>query len=174
MPPAISTLGPNGATKYTWEAQVRAGLRRLFNNSRYFARNGSSITSCSWKVGMSEYPARTVQQQFDGVLQHFNIQNDQGSGGMYPGIQSLHHFQETFYTDILSLSTNQSESDYVISGLNTQETPLQITWNVTADALANPIDVLIPNTATQCTPYLICGYTSCLEIAGGRQITLIN
>jgi len=79
-----------------------------------------------------------------------------------------------YYTDILSLSTNQSESDYVISGINTQEIPLQITWNVTADALVNPIDVLIPNTATQCTPYLICGYTSCLEIAGSRQITLIN
>ena len=174
MPPAPAALGPNGATKYTWEAQVRAGLRRLFNNSRYFARNGSSITSCSWKVGMSEYPARTVQQQFDAVLQHFNIQNDQGSGGMYPGIQSIHHFQETFYSDILSLNTNQSESDYVISGLNTQETPLQITWNVNSTALANPIDTLIPVLGVQCTPYLICGYTSCLEIAGGRQISIIN
>jgi hypothetical protein len=174
LPPSPATTGQLGLTARTWESQVKAGLRRLFNNSRYFARNGSSITKCSWKIGMSEYPARTIQQQFDSLLQHFNIQNDQGSGGMYPGIQSLHHFQETFYTDILSLSTNQSESDYVISGLNTQETPLQITWNVTADALANPIDVLIPNTATQCTPYLICGYTSCLEIAGSRQITLIN
>ena len=174
MPPATAVLGPNGATKYTWEAQVRAGLRRLFNNSRYFARNGSSITSCSWKIGMSEYTARTVQQQFDAVLQHFNIQNDQGSGGMYPGIQSIHHFQETFYSDILSLNTNQSESDYVISGLNTQETPLQITWNVNATAIPNPIDTLIPVIADQCTPYLICGYTSCLEIAGGRQITIIN
>jgi hypothetical protein len=93
---------------------------------------------------------------------------------MYPGIQSIHHFQETFYSDILSLNTNQSESDYVISGLNTQETPLQITWNVNATEIPNPIDILIPVIATQCTPYLICGYTSCLEIAGGRQITLIN
>ena len=174
LPPSLAVTGQLGLTARTWESQVRAGLRRLFNNSRYFARNGSSITSCSWKVGMSEYPARTVQQQFDGVLQHFNIQNDQGSGGMYPGIQSLHHFQETFYSDILSLNTNQSENDYVISGLNTQETPLQITWTVNATVLPNPIDVLIPVLANQCTPYLICGYTSCLEIAGGRQITLIN
>ena len=116
---------------------------------------------------------RTVQQQFDAVLQHFNIQNDQGSGGMYPGIQSIHHFQETFYSDILSLNTNQSDSDYVISGLNTQETPLQITWNVNATASA-AIDTLLPSTSELCTPYLICGYTSCLEVRGGRQITVIQ
>jgi hypothetical protein len=66
------------------------------------------------------------------LLQHFNFQNDQGSGGMYPGIQSIHHFQETFYGDLLSLNCNQSESDFVISGLDTQETPLQITWEVNA------------------------------------------
>ena len=172
--PSPSALGPQGQTKYTWEAQVRAGLRRLFNNSRYFARNGSSIDNCSWKIGMSEYPARNIQQQFDGLLQHFNIQNDQGSGGMYPGIQSLHHFKETFYGDIMSLNCNQSESDFVISGLNTQETPLQITWNVKATTLPAVIDSLIPVLADQCTPYLICGYTSCLEIRGARQITLVN
>jgi hypothetical protein len=172
--PSPSTLGPVGQSKYTWEGQVRAGLRRLFNNSRYFARNGSSIDTCSWTIGNSQYPQRTVQQQFDALLQHFNIQNDQGSGGMYPGIQSLHHFRETFYTDIMSLNCNQSESDYVISGLNTQETPLQITWNVNATVLPAVIDTLIPNVADQCTPYLICGYTSCLEIRVGRQLTLIN
>lgn len=174
LAPAPSALGPIGGTIYTWEAQVRAGLRRLFNNSRYFARNGSSITSCSWQVGNSLYPARTMQQQFDAVLQHFNIQNDQGSGGMYPGVQSLHHFRETFYCDILSLNCNQSETDFVISGLNTQETPLQITFNVNATDLPAIIDTLIPNIADPCTPYLICGYTSCLEIRGNRQITLIN
>ena len=167
------SMGQIGATRYTFDSQVRGGFRRLFNNSRYFARNGSSITDCSWRVGMSEYPKRNLMQQFEGVLQHFNIQNDQGSGGMYPGIQSIHHFRDTFYCDILSLNCNQSESDYVISGLNTQETPLQITWNV--NATASPvIDTLLPSLTDQCTPYLICGYTSCLEVRGGRQITVIQ
>ena len=173
IPPALAANVPVGSTVSTWEAQVRAGLRRLFNNSRYFARNGTSIDNCSWQVGMSLYPTRNLMQQFEGVLQHFNIQNDQGSGGMYPGIQSIHHFKETFYCDILSLNCNQSEADYVISGLNTQESPLQITWNVNATASA-AIDTLIPNTTDTCIPYLICGYTSCLEVRGGRQITVIQ
>jgi hypothetical protein len=185
MGTAPSALGPVGQTKYTWESQVRAGLRRLFNNSRYYARNGSSVKSTIWKIGHAEHPKRTVQQSFDALLQHFNIQNDQGSGGMYPGIQSLHHFVETFYSDIISLNVPGETDPYCISGLNTQEPPLQITWTVEADAIpqarnaANTADVptipgLIDLVATQCTPYLICGYTSCLEIRGGRQITLIN
>ena len=173
MPSSGAAIGPVGTTAATWEAQVRAGLRRLFNNSRYYARNGTSITNCSWQVGMSLYPARNLMQQFEGVLQHFNIQNDQGSGGMYPGIQSIHHFKDTFYCDILSLNCNQSEADYVISGLNTQESPLQITWNVNVTASV-AIDTLLPSTTELCTPYLICGYTSCLEVRGGRQITVIQ
>jgi hypothetical protein len=174
--PAPATSGPLGLTKHTWEDQVRSGCRRLFNNSKYYARNGTSVTDCTWTVGNSRYPARTVQQQFDGLLQHFNVQNDQGAGGMYPGIQSIHHFQETFYGDLLSLNCNQSETDYVISGLDTQETPLQLTWEVNSKAVnsSNFNSQLFTTNADLCTPYLICGYTSCLEISGGRQITLRN
>jgi hypothetical protein len=174
--PAPPATGSFGLTKHTFESQVKTGCRRLFNNSRYFARNGSSVTNCTWIVGNSRYPSRNVQQQFDGLLQHFNIQNDQGAGGMYPGIQSINHFKETFYGDLLSLNCNQSESDYVISGLDTQETPLQITWEVDAKpVIANALNAALFTDATHlCTPYLICGYTSCLEIAGGRQITLKN
>jgi len=176
LPPAPASSGALGLTKHTWESQVRAGCRRLFNNSKYYARNGTSVTDCTWIVGNSRYPSRTVQQQFDALLQHFNFQNDQGSGGMYPGIQSIHHFQETFYGDLLSLNCNQSESDYVISGLDTQETPLQLTWEVNAKPVnATTLNApLFTDENDLCTPYLICGYTSCLEIAGGRQISLKN
>jgi len=176
FPPAPANLGVIGANRFTWQSQVKAGARRLFNNSRYFVRNGTSVTDCTWIVGNSRYPSKNIQQQFDALLQHFNFQNDQGSGGMYPGIQSLHHFQETFYGDLLSLNCNQSESDFVVSGLDTQETPLQITWEVNSKQVNSNIytSQLYLDAASLCTPYLICGYTSCLEIAGGRQITLKN
>ena len=176
FPPSPSPYGPLGNTKYMFESQVKAGCRRLFNNSRYFCRNGTSVTDCTWIVGNSRYPSRNIQQQFDALLQHFNVQNDQGANGMYPGIQSLYHFQETFYGDLLSLNCNQSESDFVISGLDTQETPLQITWEVNSRLVnsTESVQQLYADAAALCTPYLICGYTSCLEIAGGRQITLKN
>ena len=95
---------------------------------------------------------------------------------MYPGIQSIHHFKETFYGDLLSLNCNQSESDFVISGLDTQETPLQLTWEVDSEQIqaTDSNAELFTDAAHLCTPYLICGYTSCLEIAGNRQVTLRN
>ena len=95
---------------------------------------------------------------------------------MYPGIQSIQHFKETFYGDLLSLNCNQSESDFVISGLDTQETPLQITWEVNAKPVRanDSFEQLFTDATDLSTPYLICGYTSCLQIAGGRQITLKN
>jgi hypothetical protein len=99
LPPSPAVYGPLGDTRYMFESQVQAGCRRLFNNSRYFFRNGTSVTDCTWIVGNSRYPSRNIQQQFDALLQHFNFQNDQGSGGMYQGIQSIHHYQETFYGD---------------------------------------------------------------------------
>ena len=97
---------------------------------------------------------------------------------MYPGIQSIKHFEETFYGDLLSLNCNQSETDFVVSGLNTLETPLQVTWEVTGQQLKKEngtvVDGLFNEADTLCQPYLICGFTSCLEIANNRQISLIN
>ena len=55
---------------------------------------------------MSLYPTRNLMQRFEDALQNFYIQNDQGSGSIYPGIQSINHFRETFYCDILSLNCN--------------------------------------------------------------------
>jgi hypothetical protein len=45
-----AATGQIGSNPYTFDSQVRAGARRLFNNSRYFARNGTSIDNCSWQV----------------------------------------------------------------------------------------------------------------------------
>jgi hypothetical protein len=79
---------------------------------------------------------------------------------------------------VLSLNCNQSEPGFVIRGLNTEETPLQITWEVTCTQIkaANNtcVDGIFNNPATLCQHKLIFGYTSCLEIARGRQIILRN
>ena len=160
-----------GQNRATFEDQCRVGLRRLFNNSRYFARNGSSITKCKWEIGTADYKDRTVEEQFNQLLLHFNIGQDVNSG-MYPGIQSIQHFRETFYADVLGLNCPGEANPFCISGLDTKATPMQITWNVDSEEINN-IDTLIPDVDELCTPYIICGYTSCLEIRGARQITLI-
>jgi hypothetical protein len=91
---------------------------------------------------------------------------------MYPGIQSINHYSKTFYADVLGLNCPGEANPFCISGLDTKATPMQITWYVDSQQINN-IDTLIPDVDELCTPYIICGYTSCLEIRGGRQITLI-
>jgi hypothetical protein len=167
-----ASSGVRGQNRATFEDQCRVGLRRLFNNSRYFCRNGSSITKTRWEIGTADYKERTLEESFNQLLLHYNIANDVASG-MYPGIQSVEHWVETFYCDLLSLNIPGESDPFCISGLDTKATPVQISWYVDSLKLESDIDTLIPDKDAYCTPYIICGYTSCLEIRGGREITLI-
>jgi hypothetical protein len=54
-------------------------------------------------------------EQFNGVLRAWNSQNDV-LGGLYPGIQSLAHFQSQFYAHVLSLNVTNEHDMYTVSG----------------------------------------------------------
>jgi hypothetical protein len=179
-PPLISKLAtPDNANIYfgsanaTFENQVKNGMPLLFNNSKYLATNGSSITSSKWKIGTHEYRTKTPQESFDALCNHFNIQNDV-QGGMYPGIASLQHFIDTFYGDLISLNMSGEGADvFTVSGINSSQGPINIEWYVNSTATA--VDgTLIVNNADTCIPYLIAGYSSHINIRGGRQIELVS
>jgi hypothetical protein len=167
---STASSGQRGQNRATLQEQSKNGLRRLFNNSRYFCRNGSSITKTKFYVGSADYKERTVEESFNQLLLHYNIANDVTSG-MYEGIQSIYHFKDTFYADLLSLNI-PGESPETVSGIDTKATPCQLTWEIDS-VETDPIEGLFTDKSAYCTPYIICGYTSCLEIRGGRQITLI-
>jgi hypothetical protein len=101
------------------------------------------------------------------------IQNDV-QGGMYPGIASLNHFVETFYGDLISLNMSGEGADvFTVSGINSSQGPINIEWYVNSTATA--VDgTLIVNNADTCIPYLIAGYSSHINIRGGRQIELVS
>ncbi len=62
---------------------------------------------------------------FNGVLRAWNSQNDV-LGGLYPGIQSLAHYQSQFYAHVLSLNVTNEHAMYTVSGLNSSATPISI------------------------------------------------
>ncbi len=157
-----------GDTLATAESQISAGLRRVYNQSRYFAHNGDSIKTTQWKIGNTPYEAQDLKEQFNSLMQHFNIHQDTLSG-MYPGINSLGAFREHSYASIVSLNIPGESEMYTVSGLDTEQTPATVEWKVVSEAYtANDI-----TTANNCTPYLIAAYNSHLEIKAGRQISLI-
>jgi phosphoribosyl-ATP pyrophosphohydrolase len=116
---------------------------------------------------------------------------------IYKGIQSIYHFQETFYTDILSLETPDQYKDghYQVSGINCKGQPLNIIYNtVGGDDVSNYpkvnptviADVVTANkngfsafdlyldTASAYTPIIVANFTSKISISKGRNVAYYN
>ena len=92
---------------------------------------------------------------------------------MYPGIASLNHFVTQFYADLISLNVSGEGSDlYTVSGINTNQGPINIEWYVNADSLVAATD-LTPDTGNV-LPYLVASYSSHIEIHAGNQIKLVS
>ena len=166
-----------GLSVATAEQQVNAGLRRVYNQSRYFAHNGDSIVTTKWRIGNNSFEPQTLEEQYNSLLQHFNINQDTVSG-MYPGINSIGAFREHSYASICSLNFPEKDSMFTVSGLDTEQTPASIEWIVTSSeftptangGLAGDFQI---TDNTNCLPYLICAYSSYLEIGAGRMVNLI-
>lgn len=168
------TQGRFGANDATFDNQARQGQAMLFNNSRYFVRNGESLDRCTWTIGNTRLNSENMTEIFEGVLRHFNVQNDV-LGGIHPSIKSLAQFERYAFAHILSLNVPEGNDIYNVSGLDTQEIPVSINWETksttaaTTDATWGLVD-----TNLNCLPVLIACYSSHLEIDRNRNIRMIN
>ena len=172
-----SAAGEFGTYAKSFPFGLTAGWPKTLNNSKYFVRNGDGISTCTYIVGNVRLIPETIPEQFNGVLRAWNNQNDI-LGGLYPGIQSLAHYQSQFYAHILSLNVTNEHDMYTVSGLNCSATPISIAWEVTGTSAA-PANIdkigtsngnIWSNGAYNATPVMIALYTSRLEISAGRQI----
>jgi len=171
-----------GQTIATAESQYNAGLRRVYNQSKYFAHNGDSIVNTKWRIGNNSFEPQTLAENYNSLLQHFNINQDTTSG-IYPGINSLGAFREHSFASICSLNFPEKGDVYTVSGLDTEQTPASIEWTVTSEAFTpaggisrgadGSANQALVSDANLCLPYLICAYNSYLEIGGGRMVNLI-
>ena len=97
---------------------------------------------------------------------------------MHPCINSIGAFREHSYASICSLNFAEKGSLFTVSGLDTEQTPASIEWIVTSrtytptagGGLAGYYAITNDN---NCLPYLICAYSSHLEIGSGRIVNLI-
>jgi hypothetical protein len=170
---SASTALQHGDAKSTALSQINNGARRVYNQSRYFAHNGDSIVNTKWKVGNHSFEPQTLEEQYNALLQHFNVHQDTISG-MHPCINSLGAFREHSYASIVSLNIPEKSDIYTLSGWNTDQQPAQIEWTVTSSAYTDPGTGLQVLTNTDnCLPYLICAYTSHLDIKAGRVVNYI-
>ena len=172
-----SASGEFGTYLKSFNYGLTQGWGKTLNNSKYFVRNGDGIQTCTYICGNVRLIPETIPEQFNGVLRAWNNQTDI-LGGLYPGIQSLAHYQSQFYAHILSLNVTNEHDMYTVSGLNCSATPMSIAWEVTGSSTA-PANIdkqatsngnIWQNNNYNATPLMIACYTSRLEISAGRQI----
>ena len=187
--------GENGVYSATFDNQVDSGMPRTFNNALYFVRNGSKIKSSKWSVDQQDYPVKDIYEIYNENLRHWNKFGKPDS--FYKGIQTIYHFQETFFTDVLSLEIPDQYNDsvYCVSGINCKGVPLNIIYNTTGgddtsyyqyvdtSVVGNITGVnkkgfsahnLYLDTASAYTPVIIANFTSKIVLSKGRNVAYFN
>lgn len=115
---------------------------QLLCNAKAFYTTGCGLKTSQWQVG-SQYLPQVPSNQlecFNNMCQTFNITND-ASVGVSPFIQSLAGYVDGNFADFLPLCYI-GEDVKLISGLNTKDLPLSITWSTvggTTDQTVIPI-----------------------------------
>jgi hypothetical protein len=195
---APQATGEIGAYQATFDSQIASSLPRTFNNSVYFVRNGSKIKTSFYKTdGYAEgngAPREPWEVYKDNIL--FWEGETKGINKQYEGCQSLYHFNETFYNDILSFQYNRDkttqEGEWLLNGYNcTQTGPVTIEWSTTEDTTEYTVANQLTSTDADnikgfsgvdlktrinaaCTPVCYVCSTSRLEIGANRNINLFK
>ncbi len=190
--------GEVGAYQATFDSQVASSLPRTFNNSCYFVRNGSKIRTSYYKTdGYAEgngAPREPWEVYKDNIL--FWEGETKGINKQYDGCQSLYHFIETFYNDILSFQYNRDkmtqDGEWLLNGYDcTRSGPLTIEWSTTEDTTEYTVANQLTSTDADnikgfsgvdlktrinaaCTPVCYTCSTSRLEIGPNRNINLFK
>ena len=189
--------GETGVYTSTFDNQVDSGMPRTFNNALYFVRNGSKLKTSKWSVDQQDYPVKDIYDIYNENLRHWGKFGKPDT--IYKGIQSIYHFQETFFTDVLSLEIPDQYNDgvYNVSGINCKGVPMNIVYNTTGgddtsyyqyvdvSATANITAAnkkgfsahnLYLDTAATSTyaPIIVANFTSSLVLSKGRNVEYYN
>jgi hypothetical protein len=160
-----------GDASKSFRYNLLSGEPIIFNQSKYFIRNGTTIKNCRWGIGNVYFNYETIPDQFSNVLRAFNTQNDT-LGGFHEGLTGLAAFQDTYYAHILTLNATGENDIYTVSGLDSSTLPCQISWEyVGGEDTTNATFTDIYGTGnTIHTPLIIAVYSAHLDIMANRQI----
>ena len=185
---AAATAGEYGNAAFTAGALINSGAQRVFNNSKYFARNGSGVKTGTWYAGSVKLISETPLQMYNGILRGFNMKNDL-LGGTSPYIRHYSDFIETNFGHMISFQATGETDMYTISGLDSSQQPHSIAWEIiggdtvsdgtnglagikSGQKISN--DGVVFQKSDSCIPFVIAAYSSHLEITSGRNIQLFS
>ena len=180
--------GEYGSATSTAGALINAGAQRVFNQSKYFARNGSGVKSGTWYAGSVKLISETPLQMYNGILRGFNMKNDL-LGGTSPFIRHYSDFIETNFGHLISFQATGENDLYTISGLDSSQQPLSIAWEVQGgDTVVDGStglagiksgqkvinDGVVYQASDSALPVIVAAYSSHLEVTAGRNVQLYS
>ena len=183
-----ATAGEYGSSSNTAFNLIHNGAQRVFNQSKYFARNGTGIKSATWYAGSVKLNSETPLQMYNSMLKAFNMKNDL-LGGTSPFIRHYGDFIETCFAHVISFQANGETDMYTISGLDSSQQPLSLAWEVQGgDTVADGStglagiksgqkvlnDGLVCQKSDECLPVIIAAYSSHLEVTAGRNVQFFS
>ena len=124
-----ASSGEYGNATYTAGALINAGAQRVFNQSKYFAHNGSSAKSGTWYAGSVKLISEIPLQMYNSILRGFYMKNDL-LGGTSPKIRHYSDFIETTFGHLISFQATGENDLYTISGLDSSQQPLSLAWEI--------------------------------------------
>lgn len=136
----------------------------LFNQSKYFRRDGMGLTGSSFEINnvqMNPYSLPPEEAFNETLIAMGNLNIDMASG-IHPGIQSVAHYLKYYFTHILSLENITNDGQFWKSGLDGRAAPLNIMWKTS-----------FVGTTKNITPFIFCNVSRMLEINEGAQINVI-
>lgn len=145
------------------DANTLATRGDLFNQSKYFRRDGMGLTGSSFEINnvqMNPYPLPPEEVFNETLIAMGNLNIDMASG-IHPGILSIAHYLKYYFTHILSLENITNDGQFWKSGLDGRAAPLNITWKTSF------------STTTNITPFIFCNVSRLLEINEGAQVNVI-
>lgn len=134
----------------------------LFNQSKYFRRNGNGFTGSQFEINntaMNPYPLPIEEVYNENLIALGNLNIDVASG-VHPGILSINHFANHYFTHILSLENIDNSGQFFKSGLDGGSSAINIAWKTSF------------STTDICTPFIFCACTKLLEIYEGGQVVI--
>lgn len=148
------------------------GYYCLFNNSRYFIRDGAGFQNGSWYINSQPFTQQAnAMEVFNNLLQSTNYGNlDIASGGLHGGCISLAHFARHYFVDCISLENQSSDNNWWVSGLGGNGGTITIQYNCNYSSTTSSDTDL----TSKIIPYLICRVSKILNVKMGRALDLME
>ncbi len=139
----------------------------LFNNSAYFQRYAPALTGSQFQINgvMIDTYQKPPEEIYNEALINLGMSHLNVNGGVHPGLNNLYAFLRYYFVHVCSLQNIANDGKFWRSGLNGQNSSINIQYSATFNAPTANTDTVIP--------IFFNAMTKIITINAGRLINVL-